>query len=121
MYNNLVPNEDDGVPYYQQVPRTGSFEVSYKGMCIFSKLKGGYWPNCELVADKCFNVHQDEMQGKDCSQYLAGNSPLKAGGYGVSTSKKRRGGGGGDGATPIKNTQPGPQANQPTAFAPQFG
>ena len=60
-------------------------------MLIFSKLKGGYWPNCELVADKCVNVYNDEMQGKDCSQYLAGNSPLKAGGYGQSTAKKTRG------------------------------
>jgi hypothetical protein len=67
LYNNLVPNDDEGVPYYQQVPRTGAFEVSYKGMLIFSKLKGGYWPNCELVADKCVNVVNDEAQGKDCS------------------------------------------------------
>ena len=62
---------------------------------------------------------QDEEQGKDCSQYIAGNSPLKAGGYGQSTAKKGRGG---QGQTPVKpNAQPGRQANQPTAFAPQFG
>lgn len=52
---------------------------------------------------------QDEEQGKDCSQYLAGNSPLKAGGYGQSTAKKGRGG---QGQTPVKpNAQPGRQAN----------
>lgn len=67
LYNNLVPNEDGNTPYFQQVPRTGSFEVSYKGMLIFSKLKGGYWPNCELVADKCQMVVQDDADGKDCS------------------------------------------------------
>ena len=60
-------------------------------MLVFSKLKGGYWPNCELVADKCVNIVQDESQGKDCTQYLAGNSPLKTGGYGQSTAKKGRG------------------------------
>lgn len=60
LYNNLVPNDDQNTPYYQQVPRTGSFEVSYKGMLIFSKLNGGYWPNCELVADKCYNTVRDE-------------------------------------------------------------
>ena len=61
-------------------------------------------------------VYNDELQGKDCSQYLAGNSPMKAGGYGMSSNKKTKGG-----PTPIKGTQPGPSAHQPTAFAPQFG
>ena len=61
-------------------------------MLVFSKLKGGYWPNCDLVAEKCMLVFQEEAQGKDCSQYLAGNSPMKAGGYGMSaTAKKSKG------------------------------
>ena len=89
LYNNLVPNDDvETTPFFQQVPRTGAFEVSFKGMLIFSKLKGGYWPNCELVADKCLQVYQSEGQGQDCSQYLAGNSPMKGGGYGASAKKK---------------------------------
>lgn len=82
LYNNLVPNDDDQTPYFQQVPRTGAFEVSYKGMLLFSKLKGGYWPNCELVAEKCYLTVNDDKQGKDCGQYLAGSSPVKGGGYG---------------------------------------
>ena len=32
LYCNLIPNEDEQVSYYQQVPRTGAFEVSYKGL-----------------------------------------------------------------------------------------
>lgn len=32
LYCNLIPNDDDNIPYFQQVPRTGSFEVSYKGL-----------------------------------------------------------------------------------------
>ena len=32
LYCNLIPNEDPNLPYYQQVPRTGAFEVSYNGM-----------------------------------------------------------------------------------------
>jgi len=31
LYCNLVPNQDEHCPTYQQVPRTGAFEVSYKG------------------------------------------------------------------------------------------
>ena len=58
-------------------------------MLVFSKLKGGYRPNCELVADKCLMIVQDDMQGKDCSQYLAGSTPLKVGGYGMSNKKSK--------------------------------
>ena len=58
-------------------------------MLIFSKLKGGYWPNCELVAGKCFNAVQDDNQGKDCNMWLAGNSPTKGGGVQASAKKMR--------------------------------
>ena len=60
LYNNLIQNDDESCPYFQQVPRIGAFEVSYKGMLIFSKLKGSYWPNVKLVADKCSAVVQEE-------------------------------------------------------------
>ena len=42
LYCNLIPNEDEGVTDYDQVPRTGSFEVSYKG----------------LVSELCGNTHK---------------------------------------------------------------
>lgn len=53
IYCNLIPNSDPNLPFFQQVPRTGAFEVSYKGLLIFSKLLGGYWPNMEVVSGKC--------------------------------------------------------------------
>jgi len=81
LYNNLIQNDDETCPYYQQVPRIWAFEVSYKGMLIFSKLKGGYWPNTELVADKCAGMVREESQGGDCTMFLAGNTPIKGGGY----------------------------------------
>jgi len=56
LYCNLIPNADPNTPYFQQVPRTGAFEVSFKGLLIFSKLSGSYWPNVELVANKCAAV-----------------------------------------------------------------
>lgn len=89
LYNNLIQNDDETCPYFQQVPRIGAFEVSYKGMCVFSKMKGGYWPNCELVADKCAAVVQEEAHGRDCTMYLAGNTPSKDGGYTQSQPKNR--------------------------------
>ena len=32
LYCNLIPNDNENVAVFDQVPRTGSFEVSYKGM-----------------------------------------------------------------------------------------
>ena len=32
LYCNLIPNADPNTPYFQQVPRTGAFEVSFKGL-----------------------------------------------------------------------------------------
>ena len=56
LYNNLVPNDDPDASYYQQVPRTGAFEISYKGNLIFSKLKGGYWPNIDVLSTKAEKI-----------------------------------------------------------------
>lgn len=58
-------------------------------MLIFSKLRGRYWPNTELVADKCLAVVQEEARGGDCSMYLAGNTPIKGGGFVQSQAKSR--------------------------------
>jgi hypothetical protein len=32
LYCNLIPNNDPNCVSFMQVPRTGSFEVSYKGL-----------------------------------------------------------------------------------------
>jgi len=60
-----------------QVPRTGSFEVSYKGLLIFSKLQGGYWPNVELVASKCASIIEADKYGDDVTPYLASGASGK--------------------------------------------
>ena len=44
LYCNLIPNDDETTVIYDQVPRTGSFEVSYKGMVsINSTITQGYF------------------------------------------------------------------------------
>jgi len=112
LYCNLIPNDDENIPYFQQVPRTGSFEVSYKGLLIFSKLQGGYWPNSDLVATKCQAIVEEESNGRAVDAYLAGNSPTKDGGSKASTVKSRRGKGPRDtqtrsfGATGFSDSQP---------------
>ena len=81
------------------MPRTGAFEVSYKGyvselmrmlnpfQLVFSKLGGGYWPNVELVSNKCATIAYHEPHKCDFSGYLAGMSPDRAGFCSPSKSK----------------------------------
>ena len=52
LYYNLIHNEDGNSDTFDQLPRVGAFEVSYKGKLIFSKILSGYWPNIKRVADK---------------------------------------------------------------------
>ena len=50
LYCNLIPNADPNTPYFQQVPRTGAFEVSFKG--LVSKVLFGphsHFPACFLT------------------------------------------------------------------------
>jgi hypothetical protein len=56
---------------------------------IFSKLKGGYWPNIELVAEKCQKIVEEEANGNDVTAYLAGNTITKDGAVKQSSVKKR--------------------------------
>ena len=55
---------------------------------IFSKLSGSYWPNVELVANKCAAVVQEEARGGNYNQFLAGNSPSKDGKASLSQPKR---------------------------------
>jgi len=74
LYCNLIPNSDPNSASFMQVPRTGSFEVSYKGLLIFSKLQGGYWPNVKLVSSKCEAIIAADINGEDVSPFLAAGS-----------------------------------------------
>lgn len=78
LYTDLKATDDPD--FYYMNPRLQSFEVSYKGYLIFSKLGGRYWPNIELVANKCAAVAYHEAH-KTCNftGFLAGMSPKKDG------------------------------------------
>ena len=41
IYCQLIPNDDEKNPYYEVVPRIGSFEVSFNGV-VSIKFFGGY-------------------------------------------------------------------------------
>jgi len=53
IYCQLIPNEDEAQPYYEVVPRIGTFEVSVNGVLLFSKLLSGLWPNFPAVGERC--------------------------------------------------------------------
>ena len=58
IYCQLVPNDDDKNLCYDMIPRIGAFEVSYKGIILFSKMMSSVWPHFGAVAkyvDQMFN------------------------------------------------------------------
>ena len=80
LYYNLVPDESPDYPYFDQLPRLGALEVSYKGnvstnsltlQLIFSKLLSKTWPNIMLVADKCAGMVEALMRGDDHTPFLS--------------------------------------------------
>lgn len=60
---------------------------------IFSKLKGGYWPNIDVLSTKAEKIVEAEQDGMDVTPFLAGSTPLKGGGFGASAKKQRNYGG----------------------------
>ena len=75
LYYNLIPNESDKSSHFDQLPRVGAFEVSYKGKLIFSKLLSWMWPNIDKVANKCAGMIDAIENGSDPSEYFA--DPIK--------------------------------------------
>ena len=53
-------------------------------------MQSGYWPNTQLVAEKCYLLVQDESENKDVTKYLAGNSPTRTGDSKKSTIARKR-------------------------------
>jgi len=62
IYCQLIPNEDEDVPYYEMMPRIGAFEISHKGVLLYSKMLSQMWPfhkdTVERVA-KCLKESKD--------------------------------------------------------------
>lgn len=75
LYYNLIPNEDPNAKTFDQLPRVGAFEVSYKGKLIFSKLLSCRWPHISKVANKCLGMIDAIENGEDPSEFFA--DPIK--------------------------------------------
>ena len=57
IYCQMVANEDDNNPYYDQVPRIGAFEVSTvigdTDILLYSKMMSSMWPHAEGLSTRC--------------------------------------------------------------------
>lgn len=75
LYCNLIPDTaNQGI--FEQMPRTGAFEVSYKGILLFSKLQSGLWPAIEVVAEKCrMMCEAEQSHSNDITGLMAGRVP----------------------------------------------
>lgn len=64
-YCQLIPCNEEHRMCYSMIPRVGAFEVSHKGVIIFSKLCLQYWPNVPAVAKRVAAVMKDSAAGVD--------------------------------------------------------
>jgi predicted Rdx family selenoprotein len=69
IYCQLVHNSDDSNPFYDVVPRIGSFEISINGVLLFSKSLSGIWPNYIAIADKARKVAEALAKNQDIAHF----------------------------------------------------
>jgi len=62
-YCQLIPCNDPNRTNYGMIPRLWAFEVSYKGIVVYSKLMKGKWPSVSTVSNKIANMLQDSSNG----------------------------------------------------------
>lgn len=62
-YCQLIPNDDDDMDCYEMVPRIGAFEVTFKGVIIYSKLLSKMWPNVHTVAKYIIQMLKESHKG----------------------------------------------------------
>jgi len=62
-YCQLIPCEDEQRMAYSMIPRIGSFEVSYKGILVYSKLLTTVWPHATNVSKQIASMLTDSNNG----------------------------------------------------------
>jgi hypothetical protein len=51
-YCQLIPDNDLDNDVYSMIPRIGAFEITYKGILVYSKLLSQMWPHVPTVAQR---------------------------------------------------------------------
>lgn len=61
-YCQLIPDNDSERPCYAMIPRIGAFEVSYRGIIVYSKLLSTEWPHVPSLAKNIANIFADSAK-----------------------------------------------------------
>ena len=101
IYCQLIPNDDDNNQHYDMIPRIGAFEISYKGVLVFSKMMSSVWPHFTAVAKYVGEMFADIQNGMSIqeikSKYTTNGrvtvqarkaGATKTGGFGVTQPNK---------------------------------
>lgn len=59
-YCQLIPDFEEENLVYDMMPRLGTFEVTYKGIIVFSKLLTNIWPSLNNVSKKLGQLFENE-------------------------------------------------------------
>ena len=65
IYCQLIANDDDRIGEYDMLPRIGAFEISHRGVLIYSKMLSQMWPHTGDVAERIRNVLEASKKGED--------------------------------------------------------
>lgn len=62
-YCQLIPDNDPETEVYAMIPRIGAFEITYKGILVYSKLMSQMWPHVPSVAQRISKMLRDNSDG----------------------------------------------------------
>jgi hypothetical protein len=62
-YCQLIPCNDEQRMAYSMIPRIGAFEVSYKGILVYSKLLTTAWPHAANISKQIASMLTDSNNG----------------------------------------------------------
>lgn len=62
-YCQLIPCNDPESDVYSMIPRIGAFEVTYKGVLMYSKLLSQMWPHVPTVAFQFSEMLKESHNG----------------------------------------------------------
>lgn len=62
-YCQLIPCNDPKREAYSMIPRLWAFEVTYKGIIVYSKLLTGQWPHVTLASQTIASMIKESNEG----------------------------------------------------------
>lgn len=127
IYCQLIPNDDENDDCYSMIPRIGAFEISWRGVLVFSKMMTSVWPHFTACGKQVGEMLENIKRGMSLQEvkqkYTTNgkvtvqprkNNATKSSGFGMSQPVKAE-------STPAKQApaaQPAPAEAAPAQEAP---